>query len=283
MSWNDIAIVGLGLIGGSLLKALQGFCGANIYGIDTDEAVLRAAREEKLIANGTLTNEEILKKADLVLVCLHPDLTIQYINENSFKPGALVSDVCGVKEILYENITNHDVDFIGGHPMAGKEASGYFASDKNLFCGAAYLLTPTHDNQPEHITLLQKMTAYIGCRETVLTTPKEHDAMIAYTSQLMHVVAIALCDNERLSKAKNFSAGSLRDCTRVAKLDSRLWSRLFLMNKAELSLCIDVFSDSLQKIKHYIDTEDEAGLEAFLKQATKRKETFLKETKNKEQ
>lgn len=275
MNCKTIAIVGLGLIGGSVLKALQGFNDAEIYGIDRDEAVLLKAKQLKLITDDHLTTEEITKKADVTFVCLPPDATISFINEHNFKETSLVTDVCGVKQAIYEKLVNPNLHFIGGHPMAGKEESGFDASEATLFQNASYLLTPTEKNLPKHIELLKQMADYMGFRETVITTPAEHDLMIAYTSQLMHVVAVALCDSELLDESKRFSAGSLRDCTRVAKLDSRLWSRLFLLNKQELIQCIDEFSGSLTKIKDLIRSEDEKGLKAFLESCSDRKRRFL--------
>jgi len=272
-----IAIAGLGLIGGSLLKALQGFCNAEFYAIDKNPQVINEARKEGLISGEMLSDAEVLGAADVVFVCLPPEATVAFINGNRFKPGALVTDVCGVKQMVLEAVTNREIDFIGGHPMAGKEESGFFASDASLFRGAAYLITPRPENSPVHLALLQEMIAYIGCREAVMTTPEEHDDMIAYTSQLMHVVAVALCDSKRLDKAKSFSAGSLRDCTRVAKLDSRLWSSLFLRNKRALLACMDEFEESLATLKQFLAAEDEEGLETFLRCCSERKKKFFKE------
>ena len=115
----------------------------------------------------------------------------------------------------------------------------------------------------------------MGFRETVITTPEEHDKMIAYTSQLMHIVAVALCDNELLDESGRFSAGSLRDCTRVAKLDSKLWTRLFLLNKEELVHCIDAFADSLKMFGDLIREEKEEELTSQLEECSERKRRFL--------
>lgn len=274
MKCNAITICGLGLIGGSLLKALQGFEGVTFYGIDTNEATWRAARDAGLIEDER-DAAVAFAKADVSIICLPPEAALACINQNTFKEGALVTDVCGVKQAIYEGLTNPNIDFIGGHPMAGREVSGFSASDATLFRNAGYLITPTETNSPEHVELLKRMAAYIGCRETVITTPAEHDAMIAYTSQLMHVVAAVLCASPRLLKAKDFSAGSLRDCTRVAKLDSRLWSQLFLANREELSACITEFENGLDVIKACLSRDDAAGLADFLEQSVQRKAEFL--------
>ncbi len=275
MKCEHIAIVGLGLIGGSVLKALQGFDDASFYGIDRDESVLEMAKSEGYLSSENLSETEILKRADVCFICLPPDAAVTFINEHQFKKGALVTDVCGVKQAIYQRISNPNIDFVGGHPMAGKESSGYGASDEKLFFGASYLITKTPENLPEHILLLERMANYMGCLRTVFTTPAEHDDMIAYTSQLMHVVAAVLCDSKRLDVAKDFSAGSLRDCTRVGKLDSRLWSRLFLLNREALLNCMDEFSESLEKIRSLIEAEDGAGLKDFLDGTSNRKKRFL--------
>lgn len=275
MCCNKIAVVGLGLIGGSVLKALQGFRGASFYGIDNNEAVLTEAKALGLICDEKLTPDEITQTVDVTFVCLPPDATISFINEHVFKENALVTDVSGVKQAIYTGIQNQNVDFIGGHPMAGKEVSGFASSEASLFQNASYLLTPTENNQPEHVALLQEMATYMGCRETVLTTPDEHDRMIAYTSQLMHIVAVALCDNELLDESGRFSAGSLRDCTRVAKLDSNLWTRLFLLNQTDLVRCIDEFSHSLQTFRDLIQSGSEAELKSLLEECSDRKARFL--------
>ncbi len=277
MKCKKIAVVGLGLIGGSILKALQGFENTEFYGIDLNADVIRQARAEGLIGAEELAESEILAQADVVFICLHPAAAVDYINRGGFKSGALVTDVCGIKRAVLNKITNTNVDFIGGHPMAGKEASGFYASDATLFYGASYLLTPSPENTEEHLALLKRMVTYMGCREVVMTTAEEHDDMIAYTSQLMHVVATVLCDSKRLDRAQSFSAGSLRDCTRVAKLDSRLWSQLFLENKDSLLSCIKEFEDSLQEVKNYLIAEDKTNLEAFLHRCSERKMKFFRE------
>ncbi len=275
MSCNQIAIVGLGLIGGSVLKALQGFHDATFYGIDSNEAVLSEAKALGLISDESLSPDEITRMVDVTFVCLPPDATISFINEHTFKKDALVTDVSGVKQAIYAGLRNREIDFIGGHPMAGKEVNGFASSEASLFQNASYLITPTEKNQPEHVAILREMAMYMGCRETVLTTPEEHDRMIAYTSQLMHVVAVALCDNELLDESGRFSAGSLRDCTRVAKLDSNLWSRLFLLNKNDLVRCMDEFSDSLQTFRNLIQSGSEVELKSLLEACSDRKARFL--------
>jgi len=274
---TNILIVGLGLIGGSLAKALVGFPDAAVYGVDLDESTLNAAINDKVIIKGYKNAEEILSDMDVVFLCLTPEKTVNFINNKKFKDGALVTDVCGVKGYVFENITNKNVDFIGGHPMAGREVGGYEASLKTLYNGANYILVKQGSNTKEHLDFLEKIIKHIGCKHITYTTADDHDEMIAYTSQLMHVVAATLCDNDALDRAESYSAGSLRDCTRVAKLNPDMWSELFVENKDALSEQIRIFMYSLMKIDDCIKKGDREGIRKFLENTCERKKRYLAE------
>lgn len=271
----NILIAGLGIMGGSLAKALKGFRGGKIYGFDANIDVIKKAESDGVIEKGTTDKDEFLPIADLVIVCLYPDLCIDFINSGKFKPGSVVTDICGVKGYILDNIKNDEIDFLGGHPMAGRELSGYSASVPDLFENASYILTPTDKTSSKAISLMREVADYIGSRQVTITTPENHDAMIAYTSQLMHVVAIALCDNPLLSSAKDYSAGSLRDCTRVANLNATMWSELFMENSDELSLRIDEFEKSMDSIKEFLKEKNAKGLCEFLETAANRKRRFF--------
>ena len=271
----NILIAGLGLMGGSLAKALRGFRCGKILGFDTSSEVVNSALSDGVIDEGETNPENFLKKADLVIVCLYPDLAINFINNNTFKKGAVVTDICGVKQYVLQNIKNPDIDFIGGHPMAGRELSGYSASKADLFKKASYILTPDEKTSDYALSTMREVAEYIGYHQITIATPENHDAMIAYTSQLMHVVAVALCDNELLSSSVGYSAGSLRDCTRVANLNAEMWSELFMENKTELTERINEFENSMDEIKKYLKEDNKDGLCAFLESCAKRKRDFL--------
>ena len=275
------AVVGLGLIGGSVARRLAGFYGTKIIGIDTDEKTLKTALADGVIDEAH-TGGNAVACADFIILCLYPEANINFVKKNSklFKPGAVITDVSGVKGYIAENmkkILPPGVDFVGGHPMAGREVGGYQNSTDTLFEGASYLITPDKDTKAESLALVRKMAEYIGCAHVVTTTPSEHDAVIAYTSQLMHAVAVALCDNPMLERSAYFSAGSLRDCTRVAVINEKMWSELFLENKIELSKRITEMQESLDKIKTALYSDDRASLEKIMKRATKRKQKWLSE------
>lgn len=272
-----ILIVGLGLIGGSLAKALVDFPNACVFGVDLDEATLKASEDDGVIVKGYKNADDILADADIVFMCLTPEKTVNFINTKKFKSDALVTDVCGVKGYIFENIKNTDIDFIGGHPMAGREVGGYESSQKTLYNGANYIVVKQETNKKEHVDYLEKIIKHIGCKHITYTTAEDHDEMIAYTSQLMHVVAATLCDNEILDRAESYSAGSLRDCTRVAKLNPDMWSELFVENKDALSEQIRILMYSLMKIDDYIKKGDKESIKKFLENTCKRKKRYLAE------
>lgn len=274
---TKILIVGLGLIGGSLAKALANFPNACVYGVDLDETTLKSAEDDGVIVKGYKDADEVLEDSDVVFMCLTPEKTVNFINTKKFKSGALVTDVCGVKGYIFENIKNTDIDFIGGHPMAGREVGGYESSLKTLYNGANYIVVKQEINKKEHIDYLEKIIKHIGCKHITYTTAEDHDEMIAYTSQLMHVVAATLCDNEVLDRAESYSAGSLRDCTRVAKLNPDMWSELFVENKDALSEQIRIFMYSLMKIDDCIKKGDKEGIRKFLENTCQRKKRYLAE------
>ncbi len=272
----SILVIGLGLIGGSVAKSLKGFNNCTIYGVDTDESVIKRAEEDSVIKKG-YTRLYDAPKCNLVIICVKPAATLSILQNAQFDSDVLVTDVCGVKQYLQSTGQNHNFRYIGAHPMAGKEVGGYENSDANLFKNASFLLTPTENSLPEDIELLKSMAAYMGFRKTVFTSASEHDKMIAYTSQLMHVVAAALCDNPLLDKAEGFSAGSLRDCTRVAKMDSKMWTELFTANKDALTECIDSFINSINTVKTALLNNDTENLLSFLENSSQRKRRYLNE------
>lgn len=276
----NITIVGLGLIGGSLAKALRGYPNAAVYGINHRQSVVDMAIADRVIANSGETDDEILEKSDIVVLCLYPSLCVEFVKNHidHFKSGALLTDVCGIKEKFVKNINaviRPDMEFVGAHPMAGREVYGYVNSIATLFQGCNFLITPTIENTERAIGEIEKIAKYIGAKKVVRISPKDHDEMIAYTSQLMHVIAVALCDNKHIEIAASFSAGSLRDCTRVAVINEVLWSELFIENKDALCVLIDELKDSLNRMQAAIKNEDYDTLKAIMKDATEAKLKYL--------
>lgn len=277
-----IAIIGLGLIGGSIARRLKGFHNCVISAYNRTPETLLLARQDGAIDEGYSSPGDAMRDADLIIMCLYPKLNVDFIKENlsSIKPGAVITDVTGIKGYMVRELSDilpDDVDFIGGHPMAGREVGGYKSSTDTLFDNASYIITPTPKNKPENISLIREMAKHIGCTTVMTTTPDNHDAIIAYTSQLMHVVAVALCDNPMIERSASFSAGSLRDCTRVAVINAQMWSELFVENKEQLSARIQEMIDSLNKIKTAVDNSDRNKLEEIMEHATEQKLKWLME------
>lgn len=272
---QKIVIVGLGLIGGSLAMALEGFEDCELVGVVRSDATRDYAVAHRICHRITQDAGEVLPDADVVWLCLHPQGILDFMQEHraEFKPGALVTDVCGIKTAIMEGsrVLPDTVDFIGCHPMAGKETSGITHADGNLFQNAHFILTPDRRATPEHLALMERMADYMGFRDVVKTTPEEHDALIAYTSQVMHVLAVAVCDDPDLFKCKGFEGGSFRDCTRVAALDVPLWTELFSLNAPALTKVIGVLEDNLRAYREVIASGDTAALAAKLAWSAGRK------------
>lgn len=277
-----IAVIGLGLIGGSMARRLRGFKNCTISAYNRTADTLLLAKHDGAIDEGSVNAAEVFDGADLIILCLYPELNIEFVKNNieHIKPGAVITDVSGVKGFMVnglEKILPPDVDFVGAHPMAGREVGGYQSSTDTLFEGASFLITPTRNNKPESVALIRELAEYIGCAHVVTTTPEEHDEIVAYTSQLMHVVAVALCDNPMIERSTFFSAGSLRDCTRVAVINEEMWSELFCENKDALSKRITEMQQSLEKIKTAVENADRGELKNIMRHATKQKMKWLME------
>lgn len=275
-----IAIIGLGLIGGSIARRLRGFHDCTIAAYNRTAETLLLAKQDGAIDEGFSDAGDAMDGADLIILCLYPQLNVDMVKNNlsRIKKGAVITDVSGVKGFMTDELTKilpDGVDFIGAHPMAGREVGGYKSSTDTLFNKASFLITPTKQNKPENVALIRELAEYIGCKHVVTTTPEEHDAVIAYTSQLMHVVAVALCDNPMIERSTFFSAGSLRDCTRVAIINAEMWSELFVENKDALAERIDEMQNSLEKIKNAVKNGDRDKLEEIMKHATSQKLKWL--------
>ena len=272
---KTIVIVGLGLIGGSLAIALKGFEDYEIVGVDVSQPTLRFAAEHGVGDRVTGEAAEVIPGADVVVLALHPRGIVRFLEEHrdNFKPGALVTDVCGVKTAVMEGakVLPGTVDFIGCHPMAGTEFSGIEHAFGEMFRGSHLILTPRPESTPEHVALMERLAEYIGCRDVYKTTPEAHDAMIAYTSQMMHVIAVAVCDDPNLFACKGFEGSSFRGCTRVAALDVGLWTELFSMNTPALLGAVDRLLENLKAYREVLAAGDTARLSEKLAFSAARK------------
>ena len=268
--------MGLGLIGGSLALALKGFEDFEIVGVDVSQPTLRYAAEHGVGDRVTEDAAAELPQADVVALALHPQGIVDFLARTTgttSSPAALVMDVCGVKTAILEaaQVLPGTVDFIGCHPMAGTEFSGMEHALAEMFQEAHFILTPRDDSRPEHIALLERLAAYIGCKDVCRTTPEAHDAIIAYTSQMMHIIAVAVCDDPELFQCRGFEGCSFRGCTRVAALDVPLWTQLFSMNAPALLAAVDRLLDNLQSYRDALASGNRAALAEKLAHSAARK------------
>jgi len=270
-----IGIVGLGLIGASFAKAIRKM-DVVLYGTDTNLATLSFALEEKTI-DFELTRKN-LSEIDVLFLALYPTGIFEYVRENAhlLHQNAILCDFCGVKteiaEILTPICNENRLAYIGGHPMAGKERWGYAYADETLFEYASMLLTPATSATTDQIKTIEMICKQAGFSHVICTTPEEHDAIIAYTSQLAHVVSGAYMKSKTAEKHAGFSAGSYRDLTRVAKLNENMWTELFLYNRKPLIEEIDSVIGHLQEYREALAEQDAPRLKALIREARERKE-----------
>lgn len=276
MSSNKtIAIVGLGLIGGSLAGALMDFEGAHILGIVRRQETADYALAHGLVHEATLDAEEGLARADVAVLCATPQGIMNLLEEHHdhFKPGSLVTDVCGVKTAVMEKakLLPPSVDFIGSHPMAGTEFAGIEHALPTVFQGSNWIMVPRPESTEEHKELIRRMAHHIGCQDVREITPERHDAIIAYTSQLMHIVALSVCDDAELFQCKGYEGSSFRDVTRVAALDPDMWTDLMSMNAPALSQVIRRLEENIHAYRIALDNRDRDRLHAKLTYSSTRK------------
>lgn len=264
-------IVGLGLMGGSLGKAIRENilsvpgCTGKIYGSDINSASLDLASRQH-ICDRVFSAEDVdsmLGECDFVYICLYPHATVDFLKQHrdSFKSGSIVSDISGVKALVFDSLNDFyrpDVDFIPGHPMAGSEKEGYANSSGGIFRNHNYIVMPLETNSRENVELFKTLVGGLGFTRVVETDAKIHDHKIAFTSQLCHVIASSLVDSAEDDSITAFGGGSFEDLTRIALINAPLWTELFLANKRELLSHIDKFTESLGRLRDEIEKgEDE--------------------------
>lgn len=267
-----IGIVGLGLIGGSIARALSEKASHTVLGFDIDKSTVLAAKLVNAI-NGEL-NEKNASECDIIFIALYPDATVEFVENFAkvFKKDAIVVDCGGVKEEICKKCDKiakeNGFEFIGGHPMAGTQYSGFSRSKANLFSGATMVLTPREDIDIHILSKLRQVLDEIGFGSVNVTTPAEHDKVIAFTSQLPHIISNAYVKSPQALSQKGFSAGSYKDLTRVSRLNEEMWTELFLKNKENLVFEIDFLIENLKKYSDALKNEDRETLETLLREGT---------------
>ena len=270
-----VGILGLGLIGGSLARAYA-IAGHTVYAIQRSESMLSFAMLAGAV-HGKL-NEETIPACDLILLSIYPDGSASWLEKNAHlvSKHALVIDCCGIKREVcrrcFPLAEQYGFTFVGGHPMAGSQFSGFKYSRATLFKGQPMVLVPPRFDD---MALLQRCkTALAPCEfgSFSVTTAQEHDQMIAFTSQMPHILSNAFIKSPTALRHKGFSAGSYKDLTRVAWLNAPMWAELFMGNKDNVLFELDVYIDSLRAYRDAIAGDDAQRLTALLEEGKRRKE-----------
>ena len=270
-----ITVVGLGVIGGSFVKALKGK-GYDVYGVDCDQQTLEMAKAEGCIIEGYLDGHQIISQSDLTIICLYPSKVLDFISEHTFKKGSIVTDVVGIKSYFLNQALSRidqDVEYISGHPMAGREKKGYLYASQEVFQNANYIVIQHEHNQIDKIDWMRQFVGQLGFKSVKIMSPYDHDEIISFTSQLPHALAVALInsDNEKYDTGK-YIGDSYRDLTRIANINESLWSELFLKNRDNLLNSIDSFEVQLDLIKQALLDENESLLKQLFIKSSKRRE-----------
>ena len=273
----NVGIVGLGLIGGSMAKSIKVRTAHAVWGIDLDTETMTLSRLSGAI-DGALTPETI-PACDLLLIAIRPAAAVDWVREHAplFAKNAIVVDLCGVKRNVCAQLApvakEHGFAYIGGHPMAGRERGGFVHSSEELFTGASMILTPDQNTDMRMLETLKSFFTDIGFAGLTFSTPEEHDRIIAYTSQLAHLVSSAYIKSPEAQRRRGFSAGSFRDMTRVAHLDEAMWTELFLDDADYLTEQLEILIDHLNEYREALVARDAKHLQALLKDGREKKAT----------
>ena len=228
-----------------------------------------------LVHEATLDTAAALARADVTILCATPQGIMDLLEEHHahFKPGSLVTDVCGVKTAVLEKarLLPPEVDFIGSHPMAGTEFAGIEHALPTVFQGSNWIMVPRPESTGEHKAFIRRMARHVGCQDVREIPPERHDAIIAYTSQLMHIVALSVCDDAELFQCQGYEGSSFRDVTRVAALDPDMWTDLMSANAPALTQVIRRLEENLHAYRIALDNRDRERLHAKLTYSSNRK------------
>lgn len=275
---KTVTIAGLGLMGGSMAMAIRERTDCAIYGWNRTEAVARKAVEDGVLDG--VADDDTLAQTDLLIVGLYPEATVEYVLDKlpKLKEGCLIVDLVGIKGYLTGRLEKPcqeaGVHYIGGHPMAGREFSGYAFASADLYQGASMILTPNGSSPLWAVDELEGFFRQLGFGTVVRCSAEQHDRMIAFTSQLAHVVSSAYIKSPEAVRHNGYSAGSYKDLTRVAKLNETMWTELFLLNREPLVNEIDEIVRHLQEYREAIAGGREEELCRLLREGREIKESI---------
>lgn len=274
-------IVGLGLLGGSYAR---GFTEKGYYvdAITRSQSSVDFALEHEIVKHATNeVDPDMIANADIIVFSLYPHVFIEWIEKYGkfIKPGAMITDVTGVKGCIVEKIQSmlpEGVEFVSAHPMAGKEVYGVENSNEKIFFGANYVVVPTEKNTEENIEACKRIGEILGFGRIVELSPEEHDEMIGFVSQLTHCIAVSLMTCYEHKNLEKYTGDSFRDLTRIANINEVMWSELFSLNKDALLKQMDIFRNEFDKLYGFIEQDNKEGMMEMMKLSTKRRKLFDK-------
>ena len=279
-------IVGLGLLGGSYAKALKGQ-GFSVEAVTRSQSTIDYALEQGIIDGGAaFPDPDIIGRADFVVLAMYPQTLLDWVkaHQRHFKPGALITDVTGVKTCVVEPVQQMlrpDVEFIAAHPMAGRETLGVRNADDSIFRGANYIVTPTEKNTPQAIEACEELGRLLGFARISRLTPEKHDEMIGFVSQLTHAIAVALMTCNDIEGLEKYTGDSFRDLTRIAKINDEMWSELFLANREALLEQMDQFTAQFAVMRQQLAAGDREGMRDVMRRSTVRRKALEKQDERK--
>ena len=277
----NILIVGLGLLGGSYAEALTK-AGFKVNAITKEQSSVDFALKKGIIAYGTTeVDKELIGSAELVIFALYPHIFTEWINkyQQYLKPGAVITDVTGVKGCIVDKIQallRPDVEFIAAHPMAGREVCGVENSSAEIFKGANYIVVPTEKNTAGAVELCRDLGEKLGFHQVAELSVEMHDEMIAFLSQLTHCIAVTLMCCNNTPNLEYYTGDSFRDLTRIARINDEMWSELFLDNRDALLNEMRSFKTTFDELMEKIESGDREGIRAMMRLSTERRKRFNK-------
>ena len=275
----NILVIGMGLIGGSICKALKKYTYHTVTGCDRNKDIEIQALREAAVDK---TFDGSFDGYDVAVIALFPEAAEKFFAENAAKMDkkTLVTDVCGIKgefsRRMKETAEQNGLRYLGIHPMAGKEFGGYYNSTAELFVRANFIIAPFEDSSDDDTKLLRELALEIGAGKIVETSPDNHDKMIAYTSQLAHIVSSAYVKSPELGLECGFSGGSFQDMTRIATMNEKMWTDLFMQNRENLIFELDTLIENLKKYNESLKNNDSEKLSELIAEGRELKEDNLR-------
>lgn len=277
-----ILIVGMGLIGGSYADALTAG-GYEVGALDSSGRAIGIALEKGIVRHGeTSVRADYVASFDMIVFALYPHDFESWVREygSCIRPGTIVTDVTGVKGGLVgrvQDLLGPSVEFVAAHPMAGREVSGVENSDKMIFRGANFIITPTERNSGRGVSAVRELAEKLGFAKISVLSPEEHDEMVAFLSQLTHCVAVALMDCRECEHFTAYTGDSFRDLTRIARINENMWTELFLANREALLSQMDLFAGKFMELRDAVAGADAGKIKEMMRLSTRRRASFDKD------